>query len=110
MIAVIETFLVKHAVGGRTLIDTGKSPVEYLLKQDEGQWVFHIRMPQGEALEQILTWKKELNVFVFREMPGEPTVKSWFYVGDGPVTYDAEQERLTIHARSRIDYVPDLFC
>jgi len=104
-----ETLLVKHAVGGRTFIDSGKHPVPYEVKEKNGGWTFTVEMPMNGQIGEILRWKNELNVFLFTEIEGEPTRKSWFYVADGPVEYDEQRERLTIQARSRIDYVPELF-
>lgn len=105
-----ETFIVKHAVGGKIYIDTGKRPADYKLEQTaDGGWRFTVKMPDGEAVEEILRLRQELNVFVFREEEGEPTVKTWFYVGDGPVAYDPAAQELTIAAASRIEYVPDTY-
>lgn len=105
-----ETFIVKHAVGGKIYIDTGKRPVDYKLEQEgDGGWRFTIRMPEGEAVEEILRLRQELNVFVFREEEGKPTVKTWYYVGEGPVTYERSAQVLTITAASKIEYVPDTY-
>ncbi|WP_159887162.1 hypothetical protein [Paenibacillus puerhi] len=104
-----ETLLVKHAVGGRTFIDTGKQPLDYeVIPEGEG-WRFVIRTPWNDKVEEIVKWRNELNVFLFEEYSDRPTVKNWYYIKDGPVEYDQENERLTIHAQSRIGYVPDEF-
>ncbi len=103
-----ETLLVKHAVGGRSFIDTGKSPLDYEVEKTAADgWVFRISTAMNPAVEQILEWKRELNVFLFQEFADQPTKKIWFYVSDGPVTYDAQAGVLTIEAKSRIEYVPD---
>ncbi|MEK8126297.1 hypothetical protein WMW72_00050 [Paenibacillus filicis] len=104
-----ETLLVKHAVGGRTFIDTGKQPLAYEVAQEEEGWRFVIQIPLSDKVEEILEWKSELNVFIFQEYPDRPTVKTWYYVKDGPVEYDAGQGKLRIYADSRIVYVPDEF-
>ncbi len=104
-----ETLLVKHAVGGRTFIDTGKQFVEYHLEKVEEKWHFVIKIPFGPIVKEILTWKDELNVFLFHEFENQPTKKTWYYVKDGPVTYNEQQQELTIVAHSRIEYVPDEF-
>lgn len=105
-----ETFIVKHAVGGKIYIDTGKRPVDYKLEQTAGGgWRFTVRLAEGEAAEEIVRLQKELNVFIFREEEGKPTVKTWYYVGEGPVTYDRAAQVLTIEAASKIEYVPDTY-
>jgi hypothetical protein len=63
----------------------------------------------NKAMEELLQLKHELNVFVFHEFDHQPTRKTWYYVKDGPVTYDERQQELTIMAESRIEYVPDSF-
>ncbi|MEW9700864.1 hypothetical protein [Paenibacillus sp. SI8] len=104
-----ETFLVKHAVGGRSFIDTGKQPLPYSWKQDGDSWIFVVQTAKSEGIEELLKWKDELNVFVFQEFENEPTRKLWFYVQEGPVTYSDENRQLTIVAQSRIEYLPDRF-
>ncbi|ALS22933.1 MULTISPECIES: hypothetical protein [Paenibacillus] len=104
-----ETLLVKHAVGGRTFIDTGKQSVEYKLEQSGDNYKFTLSVPPDSNVEEILRWKSELNVFVFYESDDQPTKKVWFYVKDGPVAYDPQNKQLTIVAQSKIEYVPDLF-
>lgn len=104
-----EQFLVKHAVGGRTFLDTNQTPVPYTCKQEGDAWVFAVELPRNEAVEDILRWKEELNVFLFRTYADQPTKKIWFYVKDGPVDYDDAAGQLRITAQSRIEYVPDSF-
>lgn len=104
-----ETLLVKHAVGGRTFIDTGKEAVAYELEPAGEGFRFRITGLQGALVEEIMKWKDELNVFLFQDEPGQPTKKIWFYVKDGPVTYDAASSQVTIIAKSRIEYIPDHF-
>lgn len=103
-----ELFLVKHAVGGRAFIDTGKQPVDYAWKQVQDRWVFTVRI-EKERISELLKWKDELNVFVFQEFENQPTRKIWFYVGDDAVQYSEEQGELTIVADSQIAYVPEQF-
>ncbi|MCY9657686.1 hypothetical protein P5G65_29335 [Paenibacillus chondroitinus] len=103
-----EQFLVKHAVGGRAFIDTGKEPVEYTYKQVEEQWIFTVKIDK-ERIAELLKWKDELNVFIFQEFENQPTRKVWFYVGDDAVHYSEEQGELTIIAGSQIAYVPEHF-
>ena len=104
-----ETFHVRHAVGGRTFIDSGKQFVDYTVEKVADSWLFTVTTALLPNVEELLKWKAELNVFLFREELGKPTVKQWFYVKDGPVYYDAESQKLTITAQSQIEYVPDRF-
>lgn len=104
-----ETFLVKHAVGGRAFIDTGKHPMSYTWKQQGEQWLFSVQIDQPERIAELLKWKDELNVFVFQEFENEPTRKLWFYVGDDAVQYSEDKGELTIVATSHISYIPDQF-
>ncbi|MGG1663776.1 hypothetical protein [Brevibacillus sp. NRS-1366] len=104
-----ETLLVKHAVGGRTFIDTGKEAVAYVLEPAGERVRFRLNISERARVEEIMKWKDELNVFLFQEKDGQPTIKIWFYVKDGPVTYDAASGQLTIMAHSRIEYIPDHF-
>jgi len=104
-----ETLLVKHAVGGRTFIDTSRGNVEYRVERGETGWKFALYLPFDAAVEEVLKWKDELNVFLFHEWEGEPTKKTWFYVKDNPVEYDHASQCLTITAETCIEYVPDRF-
>ncbi len=104
-----ETLLVKHAVGGRTFIDSSKHDVAYLLEKAGTGWLFRIDVPFDAVVEEILQWKEELNVFLFQEAEGEPTKKIWFYVKDNPVEYDHVNHCLTITAEANIEYVPERF-
>lgn len=104
-----ETFLVKHAVGGRAFIDTGKHPVPYTYEQQGEQWVFRVGIEEPERIAELLKWKDELNVFVFQEIENEPTRKLWFYVSDDGVQFAEDKGELTIQATSHILYIPDQF-
>ncbi|WNR44036.1 hypothetical protein [Paenibacillus roseipurpureus] len=104
-----ETFLVKHAVGGRAFIDTGKVPVPYTYEQQGDGWLFRVRIDQPERIKELMKWKDELNVFVFQEFETEPTRKLWFYVGDDSVQFNEATGELTIVATSHISYIPEQF-
>ncbi|NIK79073.1 hypothetical protein FHS15_004231 [Paenibacillus castaneae] len=101
-----QTFLVKHAVGGRMFIDSTKQDVSYTIIPFGEGWRFTVSVPWSNNIEELLRLKEELNVFVFREFDDQPTLKTWYYVKDGPVEYDADQSCLTIVADSRIEYYP----
>lgn len=104
-----ERLLIKHAVGGRTFIDTGVTLLPYEVVQSGDGWKFTVKAPVDSKIQDILDWKEELNVFIFQEYQDRPTKKIWFYVKDGPVTFDRENQTLEIFAASRIEYVPDEF-
>ncbi len=101
-----ETFLVKHAVGGRAFIDTGKEALNYTVTPDGDGWLFTAEVAQGKAIEELLAHKNELNVFIFKEYEDQPTLKTWYYVKQGTVAYDAGKGILTIGAQSSIEYYP----
>ncbi|MFF2481176.1 hypothetical protein [Paenibacillus sp. NPDC058071] len=107
----IETLLIKHAVGGRTFVDSGKEPVAYLAQANGDVWTFAIEVTYGQTIEELLKWRKELNVFLFQtdETGERPVTKIWFYVNEDTVRYDLSGQRLTFEAKSRIVYVPDSF-
>ncbi|GLX70024.1 hypothetical protein [Paenibacillus glycanilyticus] len=103
-----ETLLIKHAVGGRTFVDSSKQAVPYQVAHEEGQWRFTVVTPRDPGIDEILAWKQELNVFVFRSYTdGSPMLKIWYSVLPDTVNYVAAEEKLTFAAGSCIEYVPD---
>lgn len=96
--------LIKHAVGGRTFVDTAVQYVPFAVEQWEGEWRLSVQIAQSEPLTEILKWKDELNVFIFEE-ERTPVRKNWFYVKS--VNYDDTAKTLRIAAASRLDYIPD---
>lgn len=104
-----ETFIIKHAVGGKIYLDTSKRALDYRIVPAGEGWHIAVQVPFGDEIREILDVKKELNVFLFREYDDRPTLKTWYYVSDGPVDYDEERGILTITAASSIEYVPDHF-
>jgi len=101
-----QTFQVKHAVGGRMFIDSNKGGAVYSVASEGAGWLFRIEVPWSESIAELLRCKEELNVFLFYEYGDRPTLKTWYYVKDGPVSYDAEAGVLTVYADSRIEYYP----
>lgn len=101
-----ETLLVKHAVSGVVFFDTREKAVSYEVKPLHEGWLFSIRTEKDEKVEKLMECREELNVFLFREADNEPTLKTWYYVKDGPVTYDGEAGKLLIVTHSRIAYYP----
>jgi hypothetical protein len=103
-----EIFVVKNAVGGPIFIDTGKRPVAYEIEEMEGGGTkFTVQGLSSDQIAGVLQSKDELNVFIFREYEDQPTVKTWYYVHEGPVTYDEDVGVLIVTAQSSIVYVPD---
>ncbi|MBD2868223.1 hypothetical protein [Paenibacillus arenilitoris] len=101
-----QTFLVKHAVGGRAFLDSAKQNVAYTVDPFGDGWKFTAKVPWSDRVEELLAHRTELNVFVFKEFDDRPTLKTWYYVGEGPVEYDPDRSELTIVAASRIEYDP----
>jgi hypothetical protein len=102
-----QTLLIKHAVGGMVYVDTRVDPVPYSVSPSGEGWQFDVELPPGEPASHLLRHKTELNVFIFQEYEQAPTLKTWYYVKDGPVDYVAELGLLRIYAGSRIEYIPD---
>ncbi|HZG83343.1 hypothetical protein [Paenibacillus sp.] len=100
--------LIKHAVGGRTFVDSAKGGTPFEAKElpDGAGWAFEVRLAAGEAADEIVKWRNELNVFVFEE-DRQPVVKHWFYADGGSVAYDEPAGVLRLRAASKIEYVPD---
>lgn len=103
-----ETLLIKHAVGGRTFVDSSKQAVSYRVEHEAGEWRFAVHAPKHPGIDDVLKWKQELNVFIFRTYDdGSPTLKIWYSVDADSVQYDAAEEKLTFTSLSCIEYVPD---
>ena len=101
--------LIKHAVGGRTFLDSAKTPVPFVVRERAGGgWSFEAQVPSGPAIAELLKWKRELNLFVFEEHL-QPVVKHWFYVEPDAVAYAEATGTLRLGASSKLDYVPDQF-
>jgi len=100
--------LIKHAVGGRTFVDSAKDSTPFEVKEfsDGAGWAFEVRLPAGESADEIVKWRNELNVFVFEEYR-QPVVKIWYYADGGSVDYDEATGVLRFRAASKIEYVPD---
>ncbi|WP_248925339.1 hypothetical protein [Paenibacillus hamazuiensis] len=97
--------LIKHAVGGRTFIDSKKDPVPYSVEASPEGWMFTVQTTWNDDVREIIRLKDELNVFIFEETE-RGTKKTWYYVKDGRVSYDGTSGKLTLFAGSRIEYFP----
>lgn len=99
--------LIKHAVGGRTFVDTAKAARPFAVEETAGGgYAIEVKLPDDADTAELLRWSGELNVFVFQE-DLEPVVKHWYYARS--VEYDAAGETLRIEAASRLTYIPDHF-
>ncbi|MCI3926877.1 hypothetical protein MO973_42570 [Paenibacillus sp. TRM 82003] len=100
--------LIKHAVGGRTFLDSAKTGTAFAAaEREDGGWAFET-IASAEVAKEILRWREELNVFVFEEKR-DPVVKHWFYAEPVSVAYDEATGTLRLGASSRIEYVPDTY-
>ncbi|MBP3965056.1 hypothetical protein [Paenibacillus lignilyticus] len=103
-------FLIKHAVGGRTFVDSDANPqIQYELKaQDKGGSLITAHLPAEMAKEmaELLKWKQELNVFIFDDLDDGRQQKTWFYTGDGDVHYNKAERILRIRSSHDIHYLP----
>lgn len=105
-----DRLLIKHAIGGRTFADSAKQEIGYELERRGDGWRFAVRMPTGAAadadVQELLRLKNELNVFVFRTLDDGRAEKTWYYTGDGDISYDGSSRELTIEAGREIRYLP----
>ncbi|WP_338553560.1 hypothetical protein [Paenibacillus sp. KS-LC4] len=104
-----ETLLIKHAVGGRTFVDSSKYDVHYQIEQADDLWAFTVTTPPELDLSHLLAWKEELNVFLFQEHEDKPTVKIWFYVQEQSVSFQAVERKLAFKAKAMIEYIPQSY-
>jgi hypothetical protein len=100
-----EELVLKHAVGGRTFFQT-KNQKEYEVIPEGEHWRINIQLNPEVKIDEILTWKEELNLFIFQEFDDQPTKKIWFYLKNGNLRFDEQNQILTIKAESKIEYVP----
>ncbi|QAY67648.1 hypothetical protein [Paenibacillus protaetiae] len=107
-----DTFIIKHAVGGRVFLDSSKQEIRYSLDYASGggHWRLEAETPLTESIKELLRWSSELNVFLFPETAeGAPVRKLWFYVKEQGAAYNEAEGKLTLHGDSMIEYVPSAF-
>ncbi|QUL55855.1 hypothetical protein KDC22_04715 [Paenibacillus tritici] len=103
-----ERVLVKHSVTGRMLVSSMEG-VGYTFDEQGGLTLITLTGVTADQGAAVVELKTELNVFRFEEPADGPVIKHWYYVGDNPVTYDADSGRLTIAVQSEIEYRPDQY-
>ncbi|MEK3712957.1 hypothetical protein [Paenibacillus sp. FSL R7-0333] len=103
-----ERVLVKHSVTGRMLVNSMEG-VGYTFDEQGGLTLITLTNVAADKGAAVVELKTELNVFRFEEPADGPVIKHWYYVGDQPVTYDADSGRLTIAVQSEIEYRPDQY-
>ncbi len=101
-----EKLRIHHAVGSRVFFDSDRESAEFQVGQDGETWHFTVQSPRTPAIDQVLEFKDELNVFIFREENGQSAEKVWFYTGHGDVTYHDDSQQLRIVTHGRITYNP----
>ncbi|MFD1953308.1 hypothetical protein ACFSL6_03705 [Paenibacillus thailandensis] len=107
-----DRLLLKHAVGGKVLLDTAAEEAPYELSRAEkgGEWRLAIETPRKDWVQALLYGKLELNVFLFpAPVDGQPVRKLWFYLGEKGAAYDAEARKLLLSGPSHIEYEPSSF-
>ncbi|OMF95486.1 hypothetical protein [Paenibacillus sp. FSL R7-0337] len=103
-----ERVLVKHSVTGRMLVNSMEG-AGYIFDEQGGLTLITLTNVASDKGAAVVELKAELNVFRFEEPADGPVIKHWYYVGDQPVTYDADSGRLTIAVQSEIEYRPDQY-
>ncbi|MGG4216872.1 hypothetical protein ABEW32_01440 [Paenibacillus jamilae] len=103
-----QTWLIKHAVTGRSFADSRKQSFDCCLELTDGVFRFALQEFSSEAAEAIVRFSEELNVFRFvTPAGGGPVVKHWYYVIPESVQYHAQIGELTFEAASEIEYHPE---
>lgn len=102
-----ETVMVKHAVTGRELLNNNKHSFTYeFATLPEGGFRMTFHHAPEEIVEDIIRLQNELNLFRFELPEDAPQIKHWYYVKEGGVHYQADQQQLIIEAASEIVYLP----
>lgn len=101
-----EELVLKHMVGGRTFIQTRKDKLNYTVLPNGDHWEIAIHLSPEVDIQEILKWKRELNLVLFQEFNEQPTNKIWLYTKNKIVQYHEQSRLLTIIAESRIEYIP----
>lgn len=101
-----ERLRIHHGVGSRVLLDSDQLGVSFSCRRTEDEYVFEIPIDRGQAVDEVLRLKDEVNVFIFKEIDGAAVEKVWFYTGDGRIEYSDDNHCLTIVATARITYKP----
>ncbi|MGQ3477018.1 hypothetical protein [Paenibacillus sp. TY11] len=103
-----ETWLIKHAVTGRSFADSRKQVFDCRLELADGVFRFTLQELSREAAEAIVRYSEELNVFRFVTPADDgPVVKHWYYVTPESVKYNDQTGGLTFEAGSEIEYHPE---
>ncbi|MGG1616139.1 hypothetical protein ACIFQM_18375 [Paenibacillus sp. NRS-1782] len=102
-----ETWLIKHAVTGRSFADSRKQIFDCRLASTDGVFRFTLQELPHEAAKEIVRYSGELNVFRFVTPEDGAIVKHWYYVTPESVQYDEQTGELTFQAGSEIEYHPD---
>ncbi|WP_166244157.1 hypothetical protein [Paenibacillus turpanensis] len=102
-----QRLLIKHAVGGRTFVDSVRDGVTFTLEQKDGGWLITVRAEELPQLSEMVRLQTELNVFIFDEEAGKAVRKTWYYVREEGVSVNGGDGVLQLFADSRIEYDPD---
>ncbi|MEK3949950.1 hypothetical protein MHB46_16175 [Paenibacillus sp. FSL H7-0703] len=103
-----ETWLIKHAVTGRSFADSRKQSFDCHLESADGVFRFTLQGLPQETAEAIVRYSGELNVFRFvTPVDDGPVVKHWYYVTPESVEYHDQTDKLTLEAGSEIEYHPE---
>lgn len=96
--------LIKHMIGSRPFLEANKQDVKYEINEAAGGWEFIIYTEDGKMVDDIVTNRMELNIFVVEEYQDQPTRKWWYYSKNGQVSYDEERKAIKIFADSKMGY------
>lgn len=106
----MSRLLIKHAVGGRTFVDSDANRhirFEWqAIDQGKTRITVHLPSEMEDEIGELLRWKHEWNVFIFEELDNGLQQKTWFYSGAGDLRYNEAGKALTIDSSRAIRYLP----
>lgn len=102
-----ETWLIKHAVTGRSFADSRKQVFDCRLETTDGLFRISLQELPRETAEAIVRYSGELNVFRFVTSEDKSIVKHWYYVAPESVKYNDQTGEVTLEADSEIEYHPE---
>lgn len=108
MVHVRDILLIKHAVGGRVIVDTRITSVPWKFEADpDGGGQFTVTIRDKETGHEAVRLAYELNVFIFRQADDQIVSKIWHYVDGKTVHYDENSGELRFAVRKSIQYTDE---
>lgn len=100
----MDYLYIRSVFGGRTICDSKRDHLEFVLERLEGGWRFTLTGLDSETAGTLEKHREELNLFLVAD--GDADRKSWFYSSRGLVEVDPCGGTVKILADIRHDYGP----